>query len=428
MTSPALARRRIVAGALRSSGVALVLASVPARAQPGPPFDARTWKPSADADASMVLEPTTTAGPGRWNVGAWAQYAQDAVVFHPAGAAIRPVQHLIGLDLVAGLGLGTRFAMGVEVPLALWQDGTTGIGGPGTRTAPGDIPLGGKATLISNDHQGVHSGFGLAALGTLSASPRVNDGYMSSDGVGAQLRVLAGYAVGICALRGERGYATNGPRTRWPQSPFAAARVGINDAAELGESIPWAFGLVVRPKVFSEALDNGDRQRGEIAAHGSLPAGPVAPFGLGARGASLVSPALLAFDDRIALGHPREVFVLEGGDLGLDSAVGVPTFRIVFSLFWAPRPHDKDGDGIDDDKDECPDLPEDHDGIQDADGCPEDDADGDEILDKDDACPLVPGVPSSDPKQNGCPGQVVVTPPAVPVEEVPQDKAGEKTP
>jgi outer membrane protein OmpA-like peptidoglycan-associated protein len=68
-----------------------------------------------------------------------------------------------------------------------------------------------------------------------------------------------------------------------------------------------------------------------------------------------------------------------------------------------PAPADRDGDGIPDDRDQCPDVPEDKDGIDDNDGCPEDDADKDGIPDAKDACPKVPGQPDPDPKKNGCP-------------------------
>ncbi|CAN5838874.1 hypothetical protein BH11MYX3_BH11MYX3_27820 [soil metagenome] len=48
---------------------------------------------------------------------------------------------------------------------------------------------------------------------------------------------------------------------------------------------------------------------------------------------------------------------------------------------------DRDEDGIVDNLDKCPDDPEDRDGFQDADGCPDPDNDGDGILDRDDRCP-----------------------------------------
>lgn len=68
-----------------------------------------------------------------------------------------------------------------------------------------------------------------------------------------------------------------------------------------------------------------------------------------------------------------------------------------------PGPKDRDKDGIPDDKDKCPDDPEDFDGFEDQDGCPEPDNDKDGIPDIQDACPTEPGKPSPDPKQNGCP-------------------------
>jgi OOP family OmpA-OmpF porin len=64
---------------------------------------------------------------------------------------------------------------------------------------------------------------------------------------------------------------------------------------------------------------------------------------------------------------------------------------------------DTDGDGIPDSIDKCPNEPEDKDGFQDEDGCPDPDNDGDGILDKDDACPNEAGIKSDDPKKNGCP-------------------------
>jgi OmpA-OmpF porin, OOP family len=60
---------------------------------------------------------------------------------------------------------------------------------------------------------------------------------------------------------------------------------------------------------------------------------------------------------------------------------------------------DKDGDGINDDKDKCPNEPEDKDKFQDEDGCPDLDNDSDGVADDRDDCPMDPG-----PADNkGCP-------------------------
>ena len=60
---------------------------------------------------------------------------------------------------------------------------------------------------------------------------------------------------------------------------------------------------------------------------------------------------------------------------------------------------DRDGDGIPDSVDRCPDEPEDYDGFQDDDGCPDRDNDNDGVPDKADACPNTPGPPEN----FGCP-------------------------
>ena len=67
--------------------------------------------------------------------------------------------------------------------------------------------------------------------------------------------------------------------------------------------------------------------------------------------------------------------------------------------FGCPVVKDSDGDGIPDDIDRCPLDPEDFDGFQDEDGCPDPDNDGDGIVDKIDACPNTPGPISN----RGCP-------------------------
>ena len=97
-----------------------------------------------------------------------------------------------------------------------------------------------------------------------------------------------------------------------------------------------------------------------------------------------------------------------GAGPGLSSAAGTALFRALASFEWMPAiektvpPSDRDGDGVFDPEDACPDVR----GVRTADpktnGCPPD-RDGDGILDSEDACPDVPGVRTTDPKTNGCP-------------------------
>ena len=95
--------------------------------------------------------------------------------------------------------------------------------------------------------------------------------------------------------------------------------------------------------------------------------------------------------------------------------------RVTTGLVWAPTVAgasapgraDRDADGIPDSADACPDDPEDRDGFQDEDGCPDPDNDGDGVPDAKDQCPNDPedkdgfqdadGCPDSDNDRDGIP-------------------------
>ena len=67
-------------------------------------------------------------------------------------------------------------------------------------------------------------------------------------------------------------------------------------------------------------------------------------------------------------------------------------------------PGDRDGDGYLDPDDQCPDQPENFNGFQDQDGCPDDpDTDGDGLADSRDTCPIDPEDRDSYLDDDGCP-------------------------
>ena len=106
------------------------------------------------------------------------------------------------------------------------------------------------------------------------------------------------------------------------------------------------------------------------------------------------------FGARMALGGDITVSAALGA--GLNDGVGVPAVRSMFGLSWAPRVHDKDQDGVLDDVDECPPLPEDFDNFADKDGCPDPDNDNDLIPDTDDLCPDDEALEGQDDDEDGC--------------------------
>lgn len=72
--------------------------------------------------------------------------------------------------------------------------------------------------------------------------------------------------------------------------------------------------------------------------------------------------------------------------------------------FIEPAPGDRDGDGYPDPADRCPDKPENYNGYQDEDGCPDDpDSDGDGVPDSVDQCEMEPEDKDGYLDEDGCP-------------------------
>ena len=73
-----------------------------------------------------------------------------------------------------------------------------------------------------------------------------------------------------------------------------------------------------------------------------------------------------------------------------------------------PPPADTDGDGIVDASDNCPEQPEDKDGFEDQDGCPDPDNDKDGVADGDDKCPTEAEVVNGVDDKDGCPDEGLI--------------------
>jgi outer membrane protein OmpA-like peptidoglycan-associated protein len=105
--------------------------------------------------------------------------------------------------------------------------------------------------------------------------------------------------------------------------------------------------------------------------------------------------------DRLGQGyyHDAKRFLQRSAHHAQKAYDGSPPERCTQRVVVAPRPRprprrrvrvtvlDRDGDGIPDTKDQCPNDPEDKDGFEDKDGCPDLDNDQDGVRDKADTCP-----------------------------------------
>jgi outer membrane protein OmpA-like peptidoglycan-associated protein len=142
-------------------------------------------------------------------------------------------------------------------------------------------------------------------------------------------------------------------------------------------------------------------------------------------GADTALPAEVLGGLRWAVYGPWNLFL--GAGMGLTHGYGSPAARGLASFGYAPLPPtpvtrievaepplppplapgiaDSDNDGYPDIVDECPWEPEDFDGWQDEDGCPDPDNDGDKIPDALDDCPMEPEVINGVDDEDGCPDQ-----------------------
>ncbi|HEX3482956.1 MAG TPA: OmpA family protein [Kofleriaceae bacterium] len=166
-------------------------------------------------------------------------------------------------------------------------------------------------------------------------------------------------------------------------------------------------------------INNDPGNDGAPITNGTVTAGSEIPFGLGIAYAlsrqkfDLVGEVIgsIPLGDHtsyqplevlggVKLYLARNSFLSLGVGRGLVPDKGAnPGFRAMIGIVFEPNIGDRDGDGIKDDVDKCPDEPEDFDGFEDEDGCPDPDNDHDGVPDVDDRCPDIPG-----PKENdGCP-------------------------
>jgi outer membrane protein OmpA-like peptidoglycan-associated protein len=110
----------------------------------------------------------------------------------------------------------------------------------------------------------------------------------------------------------------------------------------------------------------------------------------------------------VGFGAGQLSFTLAGGTGIVPDAARGPAFRVIGALAWTPLPRsvtarvDDDGDRIPGGVDICPDEPEDGDGFQDDDGCPDLDNDLDGVLDATDRCADEPEDRDAFQDEDGC--------------------------
>ena len=234
-----------------------------AGAQVLPSVDTRTYRPSTDPNASMILEPVATPGPGLFAFGAIGSWSFRPLVLKKAGTedvAYRPLEHVFALDATGQVGIGQRFALGASVPMILYQDGdgrlpkTVSEVDHAPRTALGDAALTLKGAIVRNEE----GGFGLSAIGYVSLPTGDRASFAGDGSTTVTTRLLAEYNVAIAFVQASVGYKVRTDHHTWPAQELGGVR--------FGDELPWTLGLAIRPGLFG--IDPGNQQRLEVAGHG----------------------------------------------------------------------------------------------------------------------------------------------------------------
>jgi OOP family OmpA-OmpF porin len=359
------------------------------------------YTPSPAGSMWFALDSIDMRGTVRPAVALDADYAYRALAIYNANGSTNTV--VVGdqlfLHAAASLVLVNRLRLAFDLPVAVYQHGNTGTLDKITYVGPnkpalGDLRLDADVRLF-----GEFDGPITMALGGQIFLPTGNRSLYAGDG-GVQIapHLLAAGEIGIFAYAASVGFLFHTQTQTFANTPVGGeltmnGSVGLRLADKHVLIGPEVFGRTDITNSGTAFTRNSSPVEGLLGIHGMTTGG----WNVGV-----------------------------GGGTGFAQGFGSPAARVVATIGFAPPPkvtHDRDGDGIVDDEDACPDTPGIHTEDPATNGCPEPeekpappppappppdpDRDKDGILNEVDACPDTPGEPDPDPKKNGCPKAVV---------------------
>ncbi|MGN6104928.1 MAG: OmpA family protein [Kofleriaceae bacterium] len=443
--------------AARIAGLAGVLAAAPVAADSTSGVDGALFRSSYDANGVFAVEGARLMPKRDLSFKLLVGYAKSPLDLAVPGigdaSSDRILDHLITIDMAFGMTLTERFAIGFDVAgyrtataAGYGTRGRYGTGGAITQRSTGLIAL----RPLSNIDPSADPGDATSFLGDGLAGPL-------DARFGGKLAILAGPRFALTAigsvflpfgedemLLGDRSLVFE-PKLafEWRADQVHATRVVANAGAR------------IRKRTILEGYDAADLMRTESDAQVFYDAGSEAVLGLG--GVLEVMPRVMlaaeaqlflplpsslswgacrrysgvrcsTIDDADYFGDARYGDLAALGTAGLmirastDVTASVMAsagplgvrgddFRVTVGLTWAPQPagvaapgrNDNDGDGVPNSSDACVDEPEDRDGFQDEDGCPDLDNDADGIPDADDLCPNEAEDKDGFEDEDGCP-------------------------
>jgi OOP family OmpA-OmpF porin len=384
MTTQTRPRARFAAAILPLVSLLLLAPGRAAQAQGAPrdtTIDPQLFQPAIGPQNFLTVEGAQVPDHKRLSFGLSLNYQQRPfTVFTQGGSTgqTHVVDNQLTGELDAAIGLFNRFQVGLGVPVTLYLDGdqVDGMGMPTgvhyTERGIGDIRLEAKAHLA-----------------TLGADDQFD------VALSAGLTVPAGHATHNLDYLGDK---------------TVTGRIKAIGTADLGPVTLGAnLGILIRGTSQSFATELGPQILYGAAAN--FAATPRTGIILEAYGRSGLNQFVQFYNDvnpfEIDLAGRRALngmWAITGGvGRGLGNGIGAPDLRLFVMASFNPDFRDRDHDGVYDINDKCPDQPEDRDGFQDADGCPDPDNDADGIPDALDKCPNEPEDVDDYQDADGCP-------------------------
>ncbi|MEY4509239.1 MAG: hypothetical protein RLZZ450_1361 [Pseudomonadota bacterium] len=337
------------------------------------------------ADDSFGVRRMSALGHLRFGVNATADYANDPLVVKSTRSArelASVVQHELVLKVDLSLALFDRVLVLAGFDAPLWMAGPdtrTPIAIPAAEGAGfGDLSLGARVRLLGDAHEVF--ALGVSALLIVPTAGNAQT-YRGEDNVAARPELIAEVRTKPVRISANLGV-------------LARKKVQLADR-ELASVLD--YGLAVGVPVHARVELLGELRGGFDLSHFGAKTSTGVEWLLGAKA------------------NYAGFYFGAGAGSGLTRGVGTPDARVVAQLGYLtplakkpaaeppPAVGDRDHDDVSDNLDACADQPEDRDGTQDEDGCPDPDNDGDGVLDTDDACASVAEDRDGFADEDGCP-------------------------
>ncbi|MCB9597095.1 MAG: hypothetical protein H6719_30505 [Sandaracinaceae bacterium] len=356
-----------------------VLAPTSAEAQ-GRSLDIERFRPTADRNGYLGIPGTRTPGEWAFDASLWTGYSSETLTLRrlDTDTLVPIVRHRMSGELALQLGILDRIAVSFHAPVVLWQevDPEPLDAGPAiSASAVRDAFLGARVRILGEgatpDHERTE-GEGLAVQVGMTLPWGLEQQLAGEGSPQLEGRVIGEFRFLDFGVAAEVGYRHRFAEPRLLGVQFAN-EIFFGAAVQSPTFIIPNLGAILEVRVVS-SVDQEAFLAASTAVEGDL----------GARWA----------DGDVALTWMVGT--------GFSGGVGTPGFRGMFGLEFAPRTHDLDGDGFVDSVDQCERMPEDLDGFEDDDGCPDLDNDGDLVPDDDDRCPLIAADFDHDEDEDGC--------------------------